>query len=97
MFKITRGSGFHIRFENGYTVSVQFGPGNYAGNYNRDYDEQIQAGSDGSNTAECAVWELNGSLIPHESFNGDTVGAHKTPEEVLELLNWAASQPNKEA
>jgi len=29
MFKITDGKGFHMRFSNGYTLSVQFGFGNY--------------------------------------------------------------------
>jgi hypothetical protein len=32
MFKITHKKGFHITFENDYTVSVQFGPGNYCDN-----------------------------------------------------------------
>ena len=29
-------------------------------------------------------------------FDGDTVGAKFTPKEVLELLNWAASQEQTE-
>jgi len=32
-FRITRQSGFQIVFSNGYTVSVQFGYGNYGSNY----------------------------------------------------------------
>lgn len=35
MFRITRGKGFHVSFPNGYTVSVQFGPGNYCDHYDR--------------------------------------------------------------
>lgn len=38
-FKITGVKGFHITFENGWTVSVQFGGGNYSDNY----DEPIGA------------------------------------------------------
>ena len=32
MFKITRGTGFQMTFENGWTISVQFGYGNYCDN-----------------------------------------------------------------
>ncbi len=31
-FYITGGKGFHISFPNGYTMSVQFGPGDYCEN-----------------------------------------------------------------
>lgn len=44
MFKITHDSGFHITFDNGVTVSVQFGWGNYCSEYpnNKDmFDEKI--------------------------------------------------------
>ena len=33
MFEVTTGKGFHVTFENGWTVSVQFGPGNFCDNY----------------------------------------------------------------
>jgi len=32
MFRITQGKGFFMTFENGYTLSVQFGYGNYCAN-----------------------------------------------------------------
>ena len=32
-FKITNASGFHLTFDNGYTVSTQFGYGSYSENY----------------------------------------------------------------
>ena len=95
MFKITSNKGFHITLENGYTVSVQFGPGNYCDNYGRDigHEEEI-CGKDGSSTAECAVWKGDGGLIDH--FNGEGVSNRSTPAEVLELLVWAASQPKEQ-
>jgi len=37
MFRINDNKGFSITFDNGYTVSVQFGPGNYGSNYNADF------------------------------------------------------------
>ncbi|MBK9497695.1 MAG: hypothetical protein IPO08_24925 [Xanthomonadales bacterium] len=90
-FCITSGKGFHVRFENGYVVSVQFGPGNYCDNYNMDIGEQEnEAGAKGSSTAETAVWGPDGEMI--DRGNGDTVQAHQAPDAVLRLLNWAAEQ-----
>ena len=99
MFKITRKHGFHITFENGYTVSVQFGPGNYCDNYDMEIGrEDEKAGERGSSNAECAVWKKNGKngeLLACPLFGDDTVSNRSTPTEVLALLNWAASQPEE--
>jgi hypothetical protein len=92
MFKITGGKGFHIEFENGYNVSVQFGAGNYCSNHSFDYDKSQEVAAKGSNTAEVAVWAKDGEMIAHKSFDGDTVGGYKSPADVLKLLNWAARQ-----
>ncbi len=91
-FRITGKKGFHITFENGWTVSVQFGPGNYCDNYDmsiRDDDEL--AGKQGSSTAEVAAWGPDGKMIDRDW--GDTVGNRQTPAQVLDLLTYAASQP----
>lgn len=95
-FKITGGKGFHVRFANGWGVSVQFGPGNYSDNYDMRirYDD-VMAGYNGSTTAECAVLKPGGGLFEHPSFDGDTVVGYVGPERVLELMNWAASQEAK--
>ena len=93
MFKISGGKGFHVTFENGWTVSVQFGPGNYCDNYDmRVGEEETTAGKQGSHTAECAVFKKAGGLFAHHMFDGDTVGARMTPKQVLRLMNWAAKQ-----
>lgn len=90
-FRITGGKGFHISFANGYTVSVQFGPGNYCDNYRRGIGrEDAECGEEGSRNAECAVWAADGNLIDH--FDGQSVSNRSTPADVLALLNWAASQ-----
>lgn len=91
MFKITDKKGFHIKFENGYTVSVQFGPGNYCDNYDMEIGrDEEKAGKNGSYNAECAVWAEDGELI--DRWDGSTVSNRSTAEEVLALLNWAAAQ-----
>lgn len=91
-FKICEGKGFHITFANGFTVSVQFGPGNYCDNYGMriSAEGRCAAGEKGSRTAECAVLAQDGNMIDH--FEGSAVSNRSTPAEVLELLNWAASQ-----
>jgi hypothetical protein len=66
--------GFHITFNNGYTVSVQFGRGNYG---------------DGKTTAEIAAWDRNdkwyhSNVIRWES---DDVRGYATPEEVAAFIH----------
>ena len=92
-FRITGKRGFHVGFENGYVVSVQFGPGNYADNYDMEIGrEDEEAGKIGSTTAECAVWKPDGEMVqPFDRWN-NIVSNRSTPAEVLELLNWACAQ-----
>jgi hypothetical protein len=96
-FCITGGKGFHVTFKNGYTVSVQFGPGNYCDNYDRRIGHEDAASArEGSSTAECAVWGSDGKMIEYGDWDS-TVSNRSRPAEVLELLNWAASQPDFQA
>ncbi len=90
-FKITRAKGFHMTFENGYTVSVQWGFGNYCSNhFNLKALDEIKRLE--SPDAEVAVWAEDGELINVPEFDIDQVGGWKSPEEVLEILNWAKEQ-----
>ena len=98
MFKITQGKGFMITFENGVTISVQFGVGNYCDHYNHDnFNDSEKLASEGSTTAEIAMWrdhpEPTGerTWIHPDDWNDD-VKAQCTPAEVLEMMNWSASQ-----
>jgi hypothetical protein len=90
-FYITGKKGFHITFANDWTVSVQFGPGNYCDNYDRRIGfEEEQSGKDGSSLAEVAAWGGDGKMI---KMGGDTVKGRVSPEEVLALLNDIAARP----
>ena len=96
-FCICGGKGFHIRFDNGWTVSVQFGPGNYCDNYDMQIGrDDKKAGEQGSRNAECALIDPEGNLI-HRNEWGDSVSSRSTPADVLALLNEAASKPNVSA
>lgn len=92
MFRITSNKGFHITFKNGYTVSVQFGPGNYCDNYDRSFNEEEAAGREGSSVAEIAVFGPDKNLIDHPMFGNNNVGGYMPPEKVLELMKWAEEQ-----
>lgn len=97
-FSITLGRGFHITFENGVTVSVQFGPGNYSDNYSREFsaDANREAGERGSSTAEVAIWDKDGRWLSFEamefSHNNSEIKPRCTADEVLELMSWAEKQ-----
>lgn len=95
-FGITEGKGFYITFKNGYTVSVQFGGGNYCDNYRNETSTEanIESGKLGSNTAECAVWADDGLFLRYGDW-GNLVSNRSTPADVLELLIWAAAQEKK--
>lgn len=91
MFKITDGKGFQITFENGWTVSVQWGCGNYADHYATPYTNGAheRAGKLGSKTAEIAAWDADGNW---HSFGTDTVAPYRTPEEVAAIISLIAGK-----
>jgi len=85
-FEITGRKGFHVTFENGWTVSVQFGGGNYSSNYNEPigaeyFDPNYKVPK--SATAEIAAWGPDGTW---HDFGEDTVAGYKTPADVLAFM-----------
>lgn len=87
MFKITEGKGFHVTFANGYTVSVQFGYGNYSDNYHNRNDIEGRP-VEPSTKAEFAAWNEKGEWL---NEGGDEIQAWKTPDEMLAFMNKVAS------
>jgi len=87
MFQISASKGFHITFINGYTVSVQFGRGNYSDNYNFEgsYDGPVPA----SRTAEVAAWDNEGNWFP--LGDDEEIAGYMTANEVLEIMNKVAA------
>ena len=74
MFSITDNKGFCISFNNGYTVSVQFGGGNYCSNRDipiKDWGKTVPD----SDTAETALMTKDGFV----EYQGDDVQGHMTP------------------
>jgi len=91
MFNITQGKGFQITFENGCTVSIQFGTGNYC--EKRSFDAKY--GSEKLNdmwespNAEIAAWDKDNNW---HCFGQDTVEGHQSPEQVLAFINQIYTQ-----
>lgn len=84
MFKVMYGEwhkGFHMSFENGWTVSVQIGKANYSDN---------PCNSDQCTKAEIAAWDKNG--VWHKFANGDTVSGWASADEVAEFIAMIAAK-----
>ena len=90
MFHINDNKGFSITFDNGYTVSVQFGPGNYGSNRNLDPMSRDYVNNDGLDaiTAETALLDPHGDFVP---YGGDDVQGYRNVGEVMALMNYAAA------
>ena len=91
LFKITNGKGFQMTFKNGVTISVQWGPGNYSDNYDKDFRPREQVIVE-SRTAEIAIWDRSHRW---HDFEGDQVEGNLTPDEVSEWIH-KVSQPDFE-
>lgn len=100
MIRITQGRGFQLTFANGWTASVQFGPGNYCQNRDmdinaspNDYRESNRlAGERGSMDAEIAAWPDGGTLV---SFGGDTVEGWVPADQVAAFLMFVSRLPRQ--
>lgn len=62
MLAITESKGFQMKFENGWTISVQFGYGNYCENKNHPDRYHVERNTEifKSPDAEIAIWGENG-------------------------------------
>jgi hypothetical protein len=90
MFKITASKGFHITFANGYTVSVQWGPGHLCDHYAVPTCSNLErsCGGVGSGTAEVAVYSRN-------IMEPDYPKGYQTANEVLAIMNEVAEKHKK--
>ena len=93
MFSVSGNKGFSITFENGNTVSVQWGPGNYCDPVHPDgrgagHNAPMKdEGAWKSTTAEVAAWNSDGDW---HNCGGDQVKGWMTPAQVLEFISFVA-------
>jgi hypothetical protein len=91
-FAILDGKGFHVSLPNGWTVSVQFGPGNYCEHYhgNLAWDAPQKSRKWESRQAEIAAWNSAGEWFKFPS--GDTVEGYQDAASVLKFINKIANK-----
>lgn len=91
-FAITGGAGFHITFDNGVTVSVQFGGCTYSQHHNECAEYKGDGNGLRSVDAETAVFDKDGHWLTktYRPTADDDVFGWQSPEQVLDLLNWAS-------
>lgn len=95
-FSVSGNKGFQLTFENGYTISVQWGPMNYC--EKRDYsphayDMPMKALVWQSKDAEVAAWR-DKSAPWLKLGQGDDVIGHLTTNQVLTLMVKIAALPS---
>ncbi len=86
MFTANDHQGYRMKFRNGWTISVQWGMGNYCSNR--------EGLSNKSETAEIAIWDCNNKWY---MFEGDTVKGYCTADEVAEWMAKVVMFDSKEA
>ena len=81
--------GFEMTMTNGYTVSVQFGPGSISSVKNFALDEPISLDTidEKVENAEIMVFASDGKAIPFKS-NGEVSKGHVSPDELVGILTW---------
>ena len=97
-FLSCQNKGFQLTFENGWTVSVQWGPGNYCERQCHDVrgfdapmsNEFAVNGCWPSTTAEVAAWNSAGEWLP---FEYDTVEGWQNTDEVAAFVSKVAALP----
>jgi hypothetical protein len=87
-----RSTGFQITFENGWTVSVQFGPYNYCERHDDIPDANGVYEVRPSANAEVAVLDPKGKFAPPKWWGDDVLG-YQTPTDVLNLMQKVAHKP----
>ena len=88
MFQICDGKGFQMTFENGVTLSVQFGPGNYCENRSTDdFSAPRKTGCWKSKDAEVAILLHDGEFYQIQEY--DQVEGWQTVEDVCKWIEIA--------
>lgn len=83
MFKSTHNKGFGMSFQNGMTISVQYGYGNYCDNYKNEEAGYDKTGIIESSDAEIAIWDKEGTWF---NFGHDTVKGNCSVDEVAQWI-----------
>ncbi len=93
MFRVINNKGFQLELENGWTVSVMFGRGNYCDNgglaffpHDNNPENEIECPN-----AEIAAWDKDDNWY-HFADQHDTVEGYNTPNEVAAFIAMIAAK-----
>lgn len=89
MFTITDNKGVRITFENGWTISIQWGPGNYCDNHDSNFGAQRGADMWQSTTAETAIISPNDEFV---KYDDDEVQGYRTPAQIAALIAFVSAK-----
>ena len=95
-FTITRHKGFRLVFDNGFAISVQWGPGNYCERRHAKFEDQEKSRVWESCSAEIAVFNTNEAKMLAEkgmiSLNGkDVVSGWLSADQVAKAISVVQS------
>ena len=92
-FLATRNKGFRMTFENGFEISVQWGPGNYCERKDEDFDKPQEERFWESRTAEIAIFDSkDNSMI---TLGEDNVDGWLTPDKVAKVITMVSLAKTK--
>ena len=92
-FLATRNKGFRMTFENGFEISVQWGPGNYCERKDEDFDKPQEERFWESRTAEIAIFDSkDDSMI---ALGKDNVDGWLTPDKVAKVITMVSLAKTK--
>ena len=95
MSKFTSGynKGFRMTFDNGFAISVQWGPGNYCERKDEDFDKPQEERFWESRTAEIAIFDSkDDSMI---TLGKDNVDGWLTPDKVAKVITMVSLAKTK--
>lgn len=103
MLRATDNKGFVLTFENGVTISVQFGYNNYCEvrDVERNFGDSMLTPTHESKTAEILIEDANGENLTDKfakEFDADTDGLYSgwnNADMVADAINWAKSYKEK--
>lgn len=87
-FAITGHKGFHITFQSGVTLSVQFGAANYCDNYDREIGYERAEHRITSTTAELAMWTGEDTWFNFDSGKFEDGSDVKGYCDIAEVEKW---------
>ena len=99
-FTTNQNKGFQMKFDNGFTISVQWGTMNYCEvqtkyfNFRPDHKEEMKTNYWESETAEIAVFNEKQEMI--QLVEHDCVIGWLTPNEVAECIETVSSATSEE-